>query len=239
MCSQMCWFSTLRPWQNGCNFPYEIVRCIFLNENIWISLKISLNFVHKFKFNNIPALVQIMTWRQPGDKSLSEPMLVRLLTHIWVIRPQWVRGPAFIINHKWKFNQLPWKIWPSFRIYFQMHFLEWNVLCFDSNFTEVCSRRSNLQCDSLVFGNGLAPNRQQAINWTDADTVHWRIYASPGGDELSTSMFSTFRDIMAVKAWTRQLPLTIFYYSSIEALISPPLDLSGHMDISPRRCRPL
>ena len=38
-----------------------------------------------------PALVQIMTWRRPGDKSLSEPMMFSLLTHICVTRPQWVK----------------------------------------------------------------------------------------------------------------------------------------------------
>ena len=40
--------------------------------------------------NNIPALVQIMAGRRPGDKSLSEPMMVSLLMHICVTRLQWV-----------------------------------------------------------------------------------------------------------------------------------------------------
>ena len=31
-----------------------------------------------------------MAWRRPGDKPLSEPMIVKLPTHIWVTRPQWV-----------------------------------------------------------------------------------------------------------------------------------------------------
>ena len=31
-----------------------------------------------------------MTWHWPGDKPLSKPMMVRLLTHICVTRPQWV-----------------------------------------------------------------------------------------------------------------------------------------------------
>ena len=31
-----------------------------------------------------------MAWRRPGDKPLPEPMLVSLLTHICVTRPQWV-----------------------------------------------------------------------------------------------------------------------------------------------------
>ena len=31
-----------------------------------------------------------MAWRRPGDKPLSKPMMVSLLTHIFVTRPQWV-----------------------------------------------------------------------------------------------------------------------------------------------------
>ena len=39
---------------------------------------------------NIPAMVQIMAWRRPGDKWLSEPMMVSLPTHICIARLQWV-----------------------------------------------------------------------------------------------------------------------------------------------------
>ena len=66
----------------------------FLNENVRISIKISLKFVPKGPINNIPALVQIMAWRRSGDKPLSEPMMVSLLTHICVTRPQWVNEVA-------------------------------------------------------------------------------------------------------------------------------------------------
>ena len=48
----------------------------------------SLNFVPMGSINNIAALVQIMAWRRPGDKSLSEPMVASLLTHVCVTRPQ-------------------------------------------------------------------------------------------------------------------------------------------------------
>ena len=48
----------------------------FMDENIWIPIKISLKFVPEGPVNNIPALVQIMAWRRPGDKPLSEPMMV-------------------------------------------------------------------------------------------------------------------------------------------------------------------
>ena len=84
--------SPLRPRQNGRHFPDDILKCIFVNEKVWISIKISLKFVLKGPISNIPALVQIMAWRLPGDKPLSEPMMVSLLTHICAIRPQWVRA---------------------------------------------------------------------------------------------------------------------------------------------------
>ena len=83
-------FNTLRPRQNGRHLADYIFKCIFLNENVWIPIKITLKFVPKGPFNNIPALVQIMAWRRPGDKPLSEPMMVSLTTHICVTRPQWV-----------------------------------------------------------------------------------------------------------------------------------------------------
>ena len=66
-------------------------ECILLNENIWISLKILLKFVPKVPIDNIPALVQIMAWHRSGDKPLSEPMMVSLLTQINFTRPQWVK----------------------------------------------------------------------------------------------------------------------------------------------------
>ena len=46
----------------------------------------------RFTDTNIPALVQVMAWRHPGDKPLSEPMLISLPTHICVTQPQWVKS---------------------------------------------------------------------------------------------------------------------------------------------------
>ena len=82
--------NTLRPRQNGRHFPDNIFKWIFLNENAWIWINISLKFVPRGPINNIPTLVQVMAWRRPGDKPLSEPMMVRLPTHICVTQPQWV-----------------------------------------------------------------------------------------------------------------------------------------------------
>ena len=79
--------NTLRPR----HFADDILKSIFFNENVWILIQISLEFVPKGPINNVPALVQIMAWRRPGDKPLSEPMIVRLPMHICIIWPQWVK----------------------------------------------------------------------------------------------------------------------------------------------------
>ena len=59
-----------------------ILKCIFLNENVWISIQISLNFVPRGSIDKIPALVQIMAptgrqwrivyWRIYGSFGLNE-----------------------------------------------------------------------------------------------------------------------------------------------------------------------
>ena len=89
-------FNSMRPRQNGRLFADDTFKRIFLNENIRISTKNSLKCVPKGLINNIPALVLIMAWRRPGDKPLSEPILVRSLTHICVTRPQWVNWATMI-----------------------------------------------------------------------------------------------------------------------------------------------
>ena len=83
--------NTLGPRQNGRHVTDDIFKCIFVNENVWIPIKISLKLVHNGPINNIPALVQIMAWCRAGAKPLSEPMMVSLLTHICVPRPHWVK----------------------------------------------------------------------------------------------------------------------------------------------------
>ena len=93
---KIVWFNTLRPRQNGRHFADDIFKRIFMNENVGISINISLKLVPKNLINNIPALVQMMAWRRPGDKPLSEPMIVNLLTYICVTRPQWVNETIWI-----------------------------------------------------------------------------------------------------------------------------------------------
>ena len=82
--------NTKRSRQNGRRFPEDIFECIFMNENVRISIKSSLNSVPYGLIKYTLALIQIMAWCRPGDKPLSEPIMVTLLTHICVTRPQWV-----------------------------------------------------------------------------------------------------------------------------------------------------
>ena len=71
--------NTLRPRQNGRQFTDDIIKYIFLNENVWVSIKISVEFIPKgpVNVNNIP---------------LSEPMGASSLMHICVARPRWVKA---------------------------------------------------------------------------------------------------------------------------------------------------
>ena len=58
-------FNKLGPRQNGRYFPDDIFKCIFLNKNEWISIKISLQFVPEGTINNIP----------PASGSFAQPLV--------------------------------------------------------------------------------------------------------------------------------------------------------------------
>ena len=105
--------NTLRPTQNGRHFPDDIFKWIFLNENVWISIKLKLKFVPNVPINNIPVLVQIKAWRRSGDKPLSEPMMDSLLTHICVTRSQWVKVKSFCLSDRLPIKSQCCVIWIS------------------------------------------------------------------------------------------------------------------------------
>ena len=151
--------NTLRPRKDGCRFPGDIFRCIFLNKNISISINISLKVIPNGQINNIPALVRIMAWRRPGEKPLSEPMMFSLLMHICITRPQWVNVKISPKMGQWKFIGVLLQLssvlllsslgtaeltncgWDKMATVLQMTFsnsFSWK-LYFHSNFTEFCS----------------------------------------------------------------------------------------------------
>ena len=80
--------NTLKLRQSCHLFPDNILKWIFFNANVWILIRISLNFVQREPITNIPALIKIMAWR--SNKPLSEPMMFSLPRHTCVTQLQWV-----------------------------------------------------------------------------------------------------------------------------------------------------
>ena len=62
--------NTLRPRKNGCQFPDDIFKWIFVNEIIWISIKISLKFVPRGRIGSDNGLArtrrQAIIWTNDG-----------------------------------------------------------------------------------------------------------------------------------------------------------------------------
>ena len=85
----------LQPAHWGRDKMAAISQKTFLNASPWMKMYEFRLRLHWSLFlgggpnNNFPALVQIMAWRRPGDKAWSELMMVSLLMHICVTRPQW------------------------------------------------------------------------------------------------------------------------------------------------------
>ena len=100
-------FDALKTRQNGRHFP-DMFKCNFLNENASISIKISESpkFVPKCPINIIPAMFQIMAWRWLGDKPLSEPMVVSLLTHEYIFHTS--LGHSELTKSPWKLGHCIW-----------------------------------------------------------------------------------------------------------------------------------
>ena len=97
---------------------------------------------------------------------------------------------------------------------FQMHFIEWKVLYFDSNFTELC-----WQWVTIASGNGWAPKRRQVIIWTNADPVHRRIYATLGG--LNNQLAKP-----KVVQWRYTMPIS--YHTKTNQIISISYNISWY-----------
>ena len=93
-------FNSLRRRRNRRHIADDSFKCIFWNENVWLSIKISLKFVPRHPINIIQALVQILAWRRPVNKPLCEPMMVSLVTQIYVTRPQLVKRKDYL-NWYW------------------------------------------------------------------------------------------------------------------------------------------
>ena len=74
--------STLRLRQNVCHFADDVFKCIFLNENFWISNNMSMKCVSQGLIDNI-SLIQVVAWcHQATSHYLNQWWLWSLLMHI-------------------------------------------------------------------------------------------------------------------------------------------------------------
>ena len=136
-----CWLfassvlNTLRPRQNGRHF-IDIFKCIFLNENVWILIKISLKCIPNVRIINIQHLFR--SWLgadQAPSHYLNQWWLVRLPTHICVTRPQCV-------------SKLQWNLNQNRNIFIQENAFEF-VICI------MVINLHRTQCVENILGNDL------------------------------------------------------------------------------------
>ena len=92
--------NALRRRKNGRHFADDTFKRIFRSKNVKISIESSLKFVAKSPINTIPALVQIIDLRKPGDKPFAEPMLVRKPTNICVTQLHWIKRILKTWDHR-------------------------------------------------------------------------------------------------------------------------------------------
>ena len=94
-CSLVCGFqifNTLRPRQVAAISQMTLSKAFYWMKKLKFRLKFHWNLFLRIQYiNNIPLLVQIMAYRLVGAKPFSEPMMVRLPTHIYVTRLQWIK----------------------------------------------------------------------------------------------------------------------------------------------------
>ena len=55
-------------------FAEDIIKYIFVNEQLCIFIRISLKFIHNGPVSPNQALVQVLAWRRTGDKPSPETM---------------------------------------------------------------------------------------------------------------------------------------------------------------------
>ena len=166
---------------------------VILGLSLWWPITILLKFVPKDPINDIPVLVQLMAWCRLGDKPLPEPMMASLLTHISVIRSQWVKRVNVQSDHlhvihlqmrrpasSWRYNvlrctsvagsQSASELTTSVPWQLLVHLYDCCWVAARTALTHL-GRRTHICVSKMALigsDNGLPPGRRQAIIWTNA-----------------------------------------------------------------------
>ena len=184
--------NTLRPRQNGPHSPDDIFKCIFLNENIWISFETSLKFVPEGPINNIPSLAEIMAWCRPGDKPLSEPMTVRLSTHICVTRPLWVTVENMVsVERRIPIHFDGQPICPDMQVTCICEFVRCNGCWWLKVIHSMCWREK--QKHIIMSINSLRPSDAYIRQWNKPSLVQLMACRLYGAKPLSEAMLEYFQ----------------------------------------------
>ena len=161
---------------------------------------------------NIQTLVQIIAWHRPGNKPLSEPMMLILLTHICITRPQWVKP---LVNHL-------------------MNHIDCVPLLLKSNFTMVIKYTRSLTLNSatshqvisqttFVYRNYLLLTVSYSLSvYIQRPTYEWFFHCNwnsmeisfcfhPSCSELIVIRFCKWHDSCAVMACTKFCSIMIPY----------------------------
>ena len=172
-------FNTLRPRQDRRHFADDIFTCIFFNENCCILITFSLKYVRKGPIDNNSASVQIMAWRRSGDKSLSEPMMISLPTHICVTRPQWVNSfpPSAAYMHRRTGSALIQVM--ACRLFDDITWTRADLLSTEPlmNFSEMWIEMQNFPFMKmhLKMLSAAILSRGRRVNWHIAEFGHWSL----------------------------------------------------------------
>ena len=139
---------------------------------LWIPIEISLKLVPKDLINNIPALVQIMAWCRPGDKPSYESMMVDLMTHVCVTRPQWVNWPDDVIQIGFRDSTKSSIVTTIFGLifYISMIMFDWSLIHSRYEFSFIIKdvdvknpKWYRTKMNLIIFKHALAVKRQSQI----------------------------------------------------------------------------
>ena len=135
------------------------------------SIKVSLKFVSNGLINNIPALHQIMAWRQPGAKPLSEQMIIIALMHFNASLGLSVPTTDFLITTRSKVEKDDFYIGYKNYLYIQNGFHKLNNKDWQS--LKYISSNSSSYCESETRSRESGPNAFTWIIFQACHLGHW------------------------------------------------------------------
>ena len=125
-----------------------------------------------------------MAWQCPGDKPLSEPMVVSLPTHICVTQPQWVKSTTHC-RQSLQATCGPLTHW--------------------GRVTHICV----IKLAIIGSENGLSPSRRQAIIWTNVGILLIGPWGANFGEILIEILAFSFKKMYLKMSSRKWLPFCL------------------------------